>query len=87
MSVDVHLVGHLVVIRSLAAELGALELRMQLLRERFYVALREGAAAGATQEELGEAAGVSRQRVGQLVDPEGWKEAQRRAKAKREAQS
>ena len=57
----------LVVIRSLASELGAVELRAQLLRERLYDAVREGAAVGATQTELGEAAGVSHQRISQLV--------------------
>ena len=57
----------LVVVRALAAELGALELRAQLLRERLYDAVRDGAAAGATQTELGEAAGVSHQRISQLV--------------------
>ena len=73
---------HLVVIRGLSAELGALELRSQLLRERLYDAMREAARAGATQEELGEAAGVSRQRVGQLVDPDGYEQARKRAKAR-----
>ena len=57
----------LVVIRSLASELGAVELRAQLLRERLYDAVRDGAAAGVTQELLGEAAGVSRQRISQLM--------------------
>ena len=77
MSVD----ERLVVVRSLAAELGALELRAQLLRERLYDAVREAAVEGATQDVLGEAAGVSRQRITQLVNP-GYEEERRRTRAK-----
>jgi predicted XRE-type DNA-binding protein len=57
----------LAIVASVADELGALEWRSVVLRDRLYDAVRDAVEAGFAQVRVAEAAGVSRQRVGQIM--------------------
>lgn len=57
----------LAVVRSVADELGALEWRNVVVRERLYDAVRDAVRAGVAQIRVAEVAGISRQRVHQIM--------------------
>lgn len=57
----------LAVVRNVAEELGALEWRNVVVRERLYDAVRDACEAGVAQSTVAVAAGISRQRVHQIL--------------------
>ncbi len=57
----------LALVASVAEELGAVEWRSVVLRERLYDAVRDACEAGLPQSTVAVAAGVSRQRVHQIM--------------------
>lgn len=58
---------NLAIVRSIADELGSVEWRTAVLRDRLYDAVRDAVDSGVPQATVALAAGVSRQRVGQIL--------------------
>ena len=58
---------NLAIVRSIADELGSVEWRTAVLRDRLYDAVRDAVDSGVPQATVALAAGVSRQRVGQIM--------------------
>ncbi len=58
---------NLAIVRSVADELGSVEWRTTVLRDRLYDAIHDAVISGIPQATVATAAGVSRQRVGQIM--------------------
>ncbi len=58
---------NLQIVRSIADELGGTEWRSTVLRDRLYDAVRDAVDCGVPQATVAVAAGISRQRVGQIM--------------------
>ena len=57
----------LAIVRAVSDELTSIEWRTTILRDRLYDAVRDAVDSGIPQATVGVAAGISRQRVGQIL--------------------
>lgn len=58
---------NLAIVRSVSDELNSIEWRTAILRDRLYDAIHDAVTSGISQATVATAAGVSRQRVGQIM--------------------